>query len=532
MRPAKYPEEFLLFRRQFVLGPRFVKGHPGWKRVEVTPNLRVTAHPDLPIARAHKDGMSVTLMGYMLDPADPWAADADIIHRLSLHLDSVRSREEFIRLTYPFGGRWILLVDDGREPWLFNDPCGYRQVFYTRDSSQGLWCASQPGLLAEILGLTMDPEALAFIRTFRKRQPEYWWPGDSSPYKEVHHLLPNHYLELRNGTSRRFWPIDVIRPRRLEEVVVESAQLLQRLIESASHRFELALPLTAGKDTRLLLAASKPIRDKLYCFTCQYWDLTRESPDIDIPSRLLTRLGLSHHVIQCPSRMDKKFAQIYQRSVATAHDAYGPIVQGLYEHYPQNKVSMKGCAMPITGSFYRLRLRRQRPASEGEAVDPHALAQVAKMPEEGFALEAFDRWLRDVDEAKVENLDPLTLFLWEDREGNWQAMTQLEGDISREIFVPYNCRLLLANMLSVPESQRTKPTCALHHKLTVSLWPEVLSEPINPPVEPSLVSVARGFLRKPGCMNWRWLGSQIVRNWLPPEATSGAAHDVEAQRAL
>jgi hypothetical protein len=192
---------------------------------------------------------------------------------------------------------------------------------------------------------------------------------------------------------------------------------------------------------------------------------------------------------------------------------------------------MKGCAMPITGSHYRRRRRRQRPGVEGLAVDKLALAQVAKMPEEDFALEAFDRWLSDVNQTKVEGFDPLTLFLWEDREGNWQAMTQLEGDISREIFVPYNCRLLLANMLSVPEPYRTKPAFLLHEKLILRLWPEVLSEPFNPPVKPSFVSIARGFLRRPGGMTWRWLGSQIAGNWLVTEPTSKVAHETETQQS-
>ena len=531
--PTNYDRERLLFRRQFILGPTFAEGFGTWRHLRVGPSLCLTIHPDMPIYLAQGGDKSVALLGYILDPDEPKATDADIVRKLLFHLESRETPEDFVRLTYPFGGRWILIVDNGRVPWLFNDPCGYRQVCYTRRTSHGLWCASQPGLLAEILGFAPNQEAMNFIRTFRRRQPEYWWPVGSSPFSEVRHLLPNHHLDLKSGTDHRFWPVDDITPRPLEEVVTESARLLQRLIVSASHRFGLALSMTAGKDTRLLLAASRPLRDVLYCYTLQYWDLTPESPDIQVPSRLLPRLGLVHHVIHCPSSMDRGFAEVYRRNVTTAHDAYGPIVQALYHHFPQNKVSMKGCAAPITGVHYRRRLRRQRPeAADGGEVDRLTLAQVAKMPEQDFALEAFDRWLSDVNETNVEGFDPLTLFLWEDREGNWQSMTQLEGDISREIFVPYDCRLLLANMLSVPEPYRTKPAYLLHEKMMLHLWPEVLSEPINPPVKPSLVSVARGFLKRPGCMTWRWLGSQLAGNWLPPGSAFGNPHQDEAERSF
>ncbi len=532
MRVTIYNNETLLFRRQFLLGPRFLKGFPTWRHVEMRAPIRLTVHPDLPTYVARNGEQSILLLGYILDPGEPRANDADIVGRLLTQVESDGTPEAFIRLTFPFGGRWILIVDKGRDAWLFTDPCGYRQVFYTRMSQCGLWCASQPGLLAETLDLVPDGEAIKFIQAYRAQQPQYWWPGDSSLYKDVRHLMPNHYLDLRTGENHRFWPREDIRPRPLNDVVRDCAQILQGLIESASFRFELALGITAGKDTRLLLAASKTIRNELYCFTAQYWDLSPASPDILVPSRLLPKLGMTHHVIRCPSRMDKEFAKLYRRNVTTAHEAYGPIAEGMYHYYPQERMSMKGCGMPVTSGYYRLRLRHELPQAEREGIDAHALAHVARIPKEEFALQALDRWLTDASHRSVEGLDLLNLFLWEDREGNWQAMTQLEFDISREVFVPYNCRSMLANMLSLPEEHRMRPEIVLHRKMMLHLWPEVLIEPINPFAKQSMVSIARGFLRRPGCMNWRWLGSQIATSWLGAGATSKGTQEVEAPPSL
>lgn len=161
MKRTPYNRERLLFRRQFILGPRFVEGFPTWQRLVVRPTIQLTVHPDLPVCRVERRGRSVTLLGYVLDPHQPWATDADIVSRLLRHVESGETRSNLIRLTYPFGGRWILTIDDGRDQWLFNDPCGYRQVFYTRATAHGVWCASQPGLLAEALHLSVDQEGLA-----------------------------------------------------------------------------------------------------------------------------------------------------------------------------------------------------------------------------------------------------------------------------------------------------------------------------------------------------------------------------------
>jgi hypothetical protein len=507
MKPKTYDRERLLFRRQFILGPRFLEGFPNWQRVEVRPALRVTAHPDLPVVRASDGDRSVLLIGYILDPFQADATDADILRGLLTRVPRGEPPSGFTQATSALGGRWILLVDDGRSPWLFHDPCGYRQVFHTSGGGQGVWCASQPGLLAETLGLRADPDASAFIQGSGKRNPQYWWPLDTSPYKNVRRLLPNHYLDLETGRPHRFWPDEPLASRRTDDMVAENAPLLRNLILSAASRFDLALSITAGGDTRLVLAASKPIASRLYCFTLQYWDMDATTPDVWIPPKLLAGLGLKHHPIPCPSRMDPEFREIYERNVTTARRSYGSIAQGLYNSYPADRVCLKGNAIPLTAPYYRRRLRRLRPDLDREKVDAGTLGYLTRR-EEPFALEAFDRWLAEVPET---NIDPLILFWWEDREGSWQAMSQLEWDIAQEVLVPFNCRRFLTNLLSVPGPDRMKPAYVAHRKLAGVLWPEVLREPINPPMRRTVISTAREYLLRPGRKDWKWLHARTVQ---------------------
>ena len=505
---VSYDRERLLFRRQFVLGPRFLEGFSNWNRLSVRPTTKLTVHPDLPAYQARTGGMSITLLGYILDPYEPRASDAEIVNRLLASLQGRGVGETVIESTYPLGGRWILVVDDGSTVLLFTDPIGYRQAFYSLAASS-VWCGSQPGILAEVLDLRVDPGASAFIRAYRRRQPEYWWPGDSSLYKEVRHLLPNHYLDLQTGTPHRFWPHHELPERTVEEVVPENARLLEGLIESASHRFELALTVTAGRDTRLLLAASKAIWHRLYYFTTIHWHLATDHPDVQIPSRLLSRLGLRHNVIWCPSRMDKEFRETYERNMSTAHDVYGPIAQGLYQQYPRDRVCMEGTGMPITTNS----LPRTRDDA-GRETNLETLAWLVEikydMPREEFALDALDRWLSG---AAHTGLDHLSLFYWENREGNWAAMAQAESDLVRDALVPYNCRLFLANALSVPNAHRARPSYVLQEALTRHLRSEVLNEPINPPFKHTAVSTVREFLRNPVRKDMDWLYSRTIGTW-------------------
>ena len=148
------PEERLLFRRQFILGPAFVEDFSGWRRIEIREHLRVTAHPDLPVTSARSGACSVTLLGYMLDPQNPSSTDREIVARVLEGLRRSLAGERVPEATESLGGRWVLVVDDGARVLLFQDPMGLRSSFWTDPSLAGaVWVASQPAPLVELLGL-------------------------------------------------------------------------------------------------------------------------------------------------------------------------------------------------------------------------------------------------------------------------------------------------------------------------------------------------------------------------------------------
>jgi hypothetical protein len=95
------------------------------------------------------------------------------------------------------------------------------------------------------------------------------------------------------GEYYRYWPDRNLTEMSLEEAKIRASRALQGLINSAYNRFNLALTLTAGWDSRVILAATRQIKDSVFYFTMMYWDLTEKSQDIEIPSRLLSKLDLN-----------------------------------------------------------------------------------------------------------------------------------------------------------------------------------------------------------------------------------------------
>jgi hypothetical protein len=455
---------------QFILGPRVPTGYEDWQQIRVGETLHLIAHPHLNVEQAANTSVSVTLIGYLLDPRNLHASNADILDSLMSSIGQGRDLFEFI---CPLGGRWVLLVDDAQGARLLGDAAGLRQVFYSDMQQTGeLWCASQPDHIANALGLEMDPEALDFIEWFQSQSPaDNWWPGDSSPYREIRRLLPNHYLELQTGTVRRFWPSKSLPTRPSGAAVAGIAETLAGMMQSAASRFELAVAMSAGWDSRLMLAACRPLARDLSYYTGKRPEMAWTHMDVHVPTRLLAKLGLPHDIIELGNEVTPEFAEAFTNNVPFAHTYRLASQQSQLNYYGRRKVGVTGNVSEVVRCYYH-------PAEPTKEVTAEYLMTVTGM-EHPFARTHFSAWLDGVGDTHGYHI--LDLFYWEQRAGSWFAHNCLEFDLAwRDIFIPFNSRQLLVDMLAVDESLRKGPDYELYRQLMVKLWPEVLSEPINP----------------------------------------------------
>lgn len=468
----------LLFRRQFVLSPAPLRDLSSWQQLEIGGQFSLQAHPDLEVLQLAGNGIELTLLGYLIDPHNSDLDNYAIIEKL---IETVREPEGIFEKTERYGGRWILIFHQNNETILFNDPAGCRQIFFTDASEiQQTFCSSQPSIIVEELDLIIDEDVREqFIEPQIPKDREYWLPGELSPYKGIRHLLPNHYLCLKTRSVHRFWPrarLQAINPR---QAVEKSCAILRGQWAGIAKRFDLAMTITAGMDSRTIFAASKDVCNRVYFYTFIFKQMTEESPDIRIPSRLLSRFGLKHHVIKSPSAMDADFREIYMRNVTLAHDFWGSIIQGLYREYPQDKIAVEGSCSEIGRCWYH------RYGEHPPEISAEMLADMTEMAHTPFIIASFDRWLGEARVVEKEyGIKILDLFFWEQREGVWNAWAQQELDIVQESFSPFNCRELLTILLAVDERLRKEPNYHLYRDIIYQLWPDALKEPINPvPIE-------------------------------------------------
>ena len=458
----------LLYRRQYFIGPKFVNRFKSWNKIKVGKNTYVTAHPDLTVATAKKGDTELALLGFMFDSQNYQSDHKTILNNI---ISNNSAFSDIIKGTFRYAGRWILIYTNKNVTKLLHDPAGLRQIFYAKHNSE-VWCSAQPHILAKLLDKEKrdNKELMSFLKSPAFKLNERCMIGVESLYEDIYHLLPNHDLDLVDSTSTRYWPTEKIKKLSIDEAIDQSSQILKELVKAANNRHKIVQIITAGWDTRVLLAASRSFKNKNYYFVQQLPHMDDNHEDIAIPKQIASNNNLNFNVIDC-SKYSNRFDKINTKNVFMVQSDKKKL-----QYF--NYFSKFGKKMIISGNVSPL-IKELHP--QVDKVTAKNLARLLHFHNSKYAVKAISKWLdQTIDYPQNYDINIEKLFYWEMRFGTWAPMFNSELDIAVEEFSPYNCRNLLKVTLSTPSELRTNPTQILYGKIINKLWPELLELPINP----------------------------------------------------
>ena len=493
--PSQQSLASLELRRLFLLAPQDCTEFADPLSVPLGGGWRLTHHRDLQVLQCREGRRTLTLIGHLLDPYQPQADDRLLLETLirkDVPLDQLPAA------TAHLGGRWALFGDDGDQALVWTDPAAQRPVYYHRHPEHATQdggpirtsLAGEPGLLARHLGLTVDPVAADYAEGRGDSDVEvHWLPGDRTLYTDVRTLLPNHWLDLRSGRCRRWWPQAPIPRLDWDSVLQRCEVLLRGQLEAIQRRWPLALPMTAGWDSRLMLALCRPIASEVHAYTLAYPPQGRRANDVRVPARLLASLGLAHQIVRCPDSVDEGFKALMRRHQPTPARGCCADAQALWRLLPQDRMSLSGDVAEVVKAHFR------RPDLRDETLTAADLADLIRIGRHPFALEALQDWLAGARPSPVPLLD---LFCWEQMAGRWQAKLRADMDLVQDGIAPLNHRELLVTMLAAAESRRRAPQVELFEALILRMWPQALTEPVNPPERQSTLVVLRALAGRIG----------------------------------
>jgi hypothetical protein len=458
----------ILYRRQFILGDCPIPDLPEWKSIPFSP-FHLKVHPDLETTLAKGDKVEFLMLGFVLNHHRPEANNQELMDEMAGTCHNVDKMLEFCR---DLCGRYVIVFNFSGKTGLLNDLIGSRSVYYCIHQNT-VWCASQPSTLARLLGIDEDPspKVRAYVERDMFASGEGSWIGDGSKYAGVKHLLPNHYLDFDEKRSVRYWPTYPLDTLDIESASRKSAAMLENTMRAASNRFQLSMAVTAGWDSRCLLAATTNARSKIYYYIQKYGGMMDSHPDIRVPRKLAQKLGFPFHVIECGDYQDDAFDVVLERNVFVLHN---PAKKVLYRNFYKNfqgKVNASGNISELGRTIYGI-----NPVHE--ITD---LLAPAHLSDSEYAVASLKDWYAEAKprcDALGYNLRDL--FFWEQVLGNWGSMFAAELDIAIDEFYPFGTRRLVETILAVDEKLRPYNNSKVHRRIIELLWPELLSEPINP----------------------------------------------------
>ena len=489
--PSVGPQRDPVLHRQFVAGPRFASELTGWKQVPFSASLKVTCHPQLPVASQTEGRTVVLCLGDVFDPREARRDNAEIVAALA---GASSDFAEFERASGDLSGRWLMFVTIGDQSRVYPDACGLKPLYYTDAARHPLWLASQPDLLSRFVGASRDD---ARIAAFHSAPCGASWPGYLTPYPDLFQLWPNHYIDVRAGRPVRFWPREPIQSESLDRGARQVIESLRGTFQAAMHRRRLYVPLTGGYDTRLLYAVTKPWHDRIEHFLVTFPGIA--SHDRSIPRRLAKLGGVRYRVIRAPP-CERELEAIYRANMAGMYLDPGREFIASVLDIPEDVFIASGNAGEVGRCFYYKDGRPQ--ARLGGAT----LADLAGYPRNPVATEVFQHWLAGTPSGIGDNV--LDLFYWEHRLGAWLGPGFTGYDTVRDVLAPFNHRALLATMLGVPVEYRRSPH-QLFRRICELTFPETLQLPFNTSL------TTRAVARLEQVVPWRVVRAiRGARRWL------------------
>lgn len=406
------------------------------------------------------DGETAALLvGHAFDPRAKDFLSQDI--ELGAAATTVEALEQYLDT---LSGAFIAVTGARFGSRLYMDPGATLPIFWRTDSRIA---GSSPVEIASAAELDANFDAGLHATCIGNEGMGSWIGGDLSAYSNIRKLLPNHYLALGEGAAKRYWPKE-IGWHPFPAAVADASAALLAFTTAAAKRFDLKLALTAGYDTRLVLASS---RDAVA--DVEYFTLAARGSELDrwAAGELAGRLGLNHRVLPLVRSSPEDIA-LWDQRVGFS------VCESNREQY-RSVAALGETAIIATGMYGevgRCRLYRQNVDTINRMeVSPAFVAARLTIPAPELVRRSLERWVEGL--AGFPPSVIMDLAFLELKFGAW-AMGQKPATSQAAFTIsPMAQRQVLSAFIFTPPEE--KRTTRLFEALIRACWPEVLELPVN-----------------------------------------------------
>ncbi len=373
----------------------------------------------------------------------------------------------FIKKSKKLAGRFVLLFQCKSSLYVVPDACASIHVAYTTEGDN-LFVSSNPKMIAD-LHHWEESELSKKIKSSGAVQ--YPLPYDMTMYDQIKMVIPNHYLACDERKSVRYYPAEKVKNISIDEAAEKSSVILQAILNGFHKKHRLSLPLTAGADSRKILACCRDFKSEIPVYTFLHKGFNEKTADIRIPKEISEKHKLDYRVIK-DIDLPSSIAAEYKETLGSCFNPYAARLAWTYYNSELSEyVYLSGDIGPLARSSFGANLPEFLAKTSYLSAKTHNFSKENK--------KETSKWIGNVKEnSKTSGISKYDLFFWEHRCGKWAANTFINTDLLVSMINPFNCRELIEIWLSVPRQYRNRGV--LQRKIMSILWPELLNFPINP----------------------------------------------------
>lgn len=426
---------------------------PNW-RIRSLGSLTFAYDPEGELAEAEADGERVVIFGDAFDCFDPARKLADIAQDL---LGALQDDRRLFETLDRLGGRFVCILSSGQDVRIYNDAFGARSLYFCTSPYRTV--ASHAFLISLLHDKGLLEGTLLFLtsRAYAQRDVKYL-PGITTVFDDIYLCPPNHCFRFKDGTVKRYWPRQELRPATDKEALDVLISALEGCADHYSRRYRSQLfGLTSGFDSRPVFSTLVAAGARIQAFTLFRNEAQSGSKtDVQVARALSSKGQAAHETIDMtvkPSHKELFSHTMLEMSRATGYFRVGAPYSAvrLAEAFGlgQQRAYLRGFGGEILRGFYQSTSKRI------EAPTPQQFARAYGVAEGSpFTRGLFRQMLDILDYRETFNVDINDLFYWEHRMGAWASTALMETDPVAFTVPAYNCRKLYETFLSLPFEAR------------------------------------------------------------------------------
>lgn len=423
-----------------------------------------------PVCITSGNGYQIAVVGRCYDlglsTGDAQAIGRNLLQALAVGMTA------FNQAVYNLAGRFVLVARTPSGIFLETDATGMKAGYY---STGGGVVASHSRLAASLAGTT-DPSPFGGGGWFG-RTKAFSYPGRCTEYAAVRILTPNTRLSVESGNIERVYPLKEAVSLRADEAAAQILPLMREQLRWLTSIGQPQISLTAGLDSRVTLAASRPYHEACLYFsyaTAKGNSIQTTREDLEFASRIAADKGLLHQQVEAPEEIPVEIEAIMADNSKRVHAR--SVAYAYRNQLPTDAIHIRSNIYEIGRAYYQYGSRRELPQLTTTRM-AELLAKKGGPPADSVVA-AFDDWAgTTLFDSIPAGYDAYDLYYWEIRMGSWMQAVLLESDIAHDTYTLVNSRRILDLFLAVNLPHRISGSTMYH--IIHAAWPELLELPVN-----------------------------------------------------